>query len=74
MKDGGYDMAPKHMARGLGRGNYFGFVCTPRHATYHNAKREGAFTVTYPRPTQVLQASFSATSREGGAESRSSTR
>ena len=35
--DGTYDLAPKHMVTPLGWGNYFGFVCTPRHATYANA-------------------------------------
>lgn len=61
----GYDLAPKHLAFPLGWENYFGFVCTPRHATYRNARREGAFTVTYPRPTQVVMASLAASGREG---------
>ena len=64
-RTGGYDLAPKHMAMPVGWRNYFGFVCTPRHATYHNARREGVFTVSYPRPTQVLLASLAATPREG---------
>ena len=38
---------------------------TPRHATYHNVRREGAFTVSYPRPTQVVLASLAASPREG---------
>ena len=50
-RDGGYDLAPKHIAFPMGWENYFGFVCTPRHGTYHNARREGVFTVTYPRPS-----------------------
>jgi flavin reductase (DIM6/NTAB) family NADH-FMN oxidoreductase RutF len=62
---GDYDLAPKHMAMPVGWGNYFGFVCTPRHRTYHNARREGAFTVSYPRPTQVVFASLAASPREG---------
>ena len=62
---GGYDLAPKHMAFPMGWENYFGFVCTPHHNTYHNARREGAFTVSYPRPTQVLLASLAASPREG---------
>jgi flavin reductase (DIM6/NTAB) family NADH-FMN oxidoreductase RutF len=61
---GGYDLAPKHMAIPMGWENYFGFVCTPRHRTYHNARREGAFTVSYPRPTQVVLASLAASPRE----------
>ena len=55
-RDGGYDLAPKHMAFPMRWENYFGFVCTPRHATYHNVRREGAFTVSYPRPTQIVLA------------------
>lgn len=63
-RGGGYDLAPKHMAFPMGWENYFAFVCTPRHATYHNARREGAFTVSYPRPTQVVLASLAASRRE----------
>ena len=63
--DGGYDLAPEHMAFPMGWENYFGFVCTPRHTTYHNARREGVFTVSYPRPTQVVLASLAASPREG---------
>ena len=65
-ESGEYDFAPKHMAMPMGWENYFGFVCTPRHGTYHNARREGAFTISYPRPTQVLLASLAAAPREGG--------
>ncbi|HMB08128.1 MAG TPA: flavin reductase [Isosphaeraceae bacterium] len=61
--DGTYDLAPKHMAMPLGWQNYFGFVCAPSHGTYRNLAREGAFTVTYPRPTQVLLASLAAAPR-----------
>lgn len=61
--DGRYDLAPKHMAMPMGWGNRFGFVCTPRHRTYGNAQREGAFTVTYPRPSQVVLASLTASPR-----------
>lgn len=60
-----YDLAPKHLAMPLGWSNYFGFVCTPRHKTYHNAKREGGFTVSYPRPDQVVMASLAASPRCG---------
>ena len=52
------------MAFPMGWENYFGFVCTPRHSTYHNIRREGAFTVSYPRPTQVVLASLAASPRE----------
>lgn len=64
-KGGRYDLAPKHAAFPLGWESYFGFVCTPRHTTYHNARREGVFTVSYPRPTQVVLASLAAAPREG---------
>ncbi|HSK98710.1 MAG TPA: flavin reductase [Rubrobacteraceae bacterium] len=63
-RGGAYDLAPKHMAFPMGWENYFAFVCTPRHATYHNARREGVFTVSYPRPTQVVLASLAASRRE----------
>lgn len=59
-EDGDFDLAPKHMAVPLGWDNYFGFVCTPRHRTYHNAVREEAFTVSLVHPDQVVEASFSA--------------
>ena len=57
------DFAPKHLAIPMSWDNYFGFVCTPRHATYQNVERTGAFTVTYPRPSQVLYASLAASPR-----------
>ena len=62
-EDGGYDLAPKHMAMPMGWDNHFGFVCTPRHNTYHNALREGVFTVSFPRPSQVVVASLTASPR-----------
>ncbi len=62
-EDGSFDLAPKHMAMPMGWENRFGFVCTPRHATYRNAIREGAFTVSFPRPSQVLFASLAAAPR-----------
>jgi flavin reductase (DIM6/NTAB) family NADH-FMN oxidoreductase RutF len=58
-----YDLAPKHMVTPLGQENYFGFVCTPAHATYHNAKREGTFSVSFVTPDQVVLASLMATPR-----------
>jgi len=68
--DGSFDLAPKHMVTPLGWGNYFGFVCTPTHRTYHNIQREGAFTVTYVRPTQVVLASLAASPRTDGPSSK----
>ena len=62
--DGSYDLAPKHMAMPLGWGDRYGFVCTPRHRTYRNIERTGAFTVSFPRYLQTVQASLAATSRE----------
>lgn len=62
--DGTFDLAPKHMVTPLSWKDHFGFVCTPAHATYQNIKREGYFTVSYPRPTQMLVASLTATPRE----------
>jgi flavin reductase (DIM6/NTAB) family NADH-FMN oxidoreductase RutF len=62
-EDGSVDLAPKHLVTPLGWENYFGFVCTPRHATYRNAIRENAFTVSYPRPEQLIHASLAAAPR-----------
>jgi flavin reductase (DIM6/NTAB) family NADH-FMN oxidoreductase RutF len=62
---GAIDLAPKHMATPLGWQNYFGFVCTPRHRTYQNISREGVFTVSFPRPSQVVLTSLSAAPRDG---------
>lgn len=50
-EDGSWDLAPKHMAMPMGWGARCGFICTTRHATYRNAVREGAFTVSYPKPS-----------------------
>lgn len=60
----GHDLAPKHMAMPLGWANYFCFVCSPEHATQANAERTGAFTVSFPRPGQVVEASLAAAPRE----------
>jgi flavin reductase (DIM6/NTAB) family NADH-FMN oxidoreductase RutF len=62
-KDDSANFAPKHMVFPLGWKNYFGFVCTPDHATYQNIKRTGEFTVTYPRPDQVVLTSITASPR-----------
>jgi flavin reductase (DIM6/NTAB) family NADH-FMN oxidoreductase RutF len=61
--DGSHDLAPKHMAMPLGWENRYGFVCTPRHATYANAVATGEFTVSFPRPEMVVTAGLAATSR-----------
>lgn len=64
----GFDLAPKHMAFPLGWENWFGFVCTPSHGTYHNARRSGAFTVSYPRPEQLVVTSLTAQQRDESGE------
>jgi flavin reductase (DIM6/NTAB) family NADH-FMN oxidoreductase RutF len=61
--DGQIDLAPKHMVTPMSWENYFGFVCTPRHGTYKNIERTGVFTVTYPRPSQILYTSLAASPR-----------
>jgi flavin reductase (DIM6/NTAB) family NADH-FMN oxidoreductase RutF len=57
------NLAPKHLAMPLGWENYYCFVCSSRHTTYHNIRRTGAFTVNYPRPSEVLVASLAAAPR-----------
>ncbi len=61
--DGALDLAPKHMVTPMGWQNYFGFVCTPRHNTCSNIERTGEFTVSYPKPSQVLITSLAASPR-----------
>ena len=63
-QDGSLDLAPKHMVTPMGWQNYFGFVCTPRHATCANIERSGVFTVSYPKPSQVLITSLAASPRQ----------
>ena len=64
--DGSIDMAPKHMVTPMGWQNYFGFVCAPSHSTCSNIERTGEFTVSYPKPTQVLHTSLAASPRVEG--------
>jgi flavin reductase (DIM6/NTAB) family NADH-FMN oxidoreductase RutF len=61
--DGTHDLAPKHLAIPMSWQDHYGFVCTPSHATYVNARREGCFTVSFPRPDQILLASLAAAPR-----------
>jgi flavin reductase (DIM6/NTAB) family NADH-FMN oxidoreductase RutF len=63
-EDGSHDLAPKHMAMPLGWGEHYCFACSPRHATQRNAERTGAFTVSYPRPEQVVASSLTASPRD----------
>jgi flavin reductase (DIM6/NTAB) family NADH-FMN oxidoreductase RutF len=62
-EDGRYNLAPKHLAMPLGWANHYCFVCSPRHTTYYNIRRHGAFTVSFPRPSEVLLASLAAAPR-----------
>jgi flavin reductase (DIM6/NTAB) family NADH-FMN oxidoreductase RutF len=59
----GFDLAPKHMVTPIGFSNFFAFVCTPRHRTYHNIKKEGKFSVSYVKPDQILLSSIAAMPR-----------
>lgn len=65
-EDGSLDLAPKHMASPMGWQNYFGFVCSAQHHTHGNIQRNGVFTVSYPKPSQVLYASLAASPRFAG--------
>ena len=64
----GWDFAPKHMAMPLGWEGFYCFVCTPQHATYRNVKAHPQFTVSFPRPEQIVEASFAAGGRFEGDE------
>ena len=72
-EDGSENLAPKHMAIPLGWSDYFGFVCTPDHGTYRNVEQTEAFTVSYPRPESVLDASLAAAPRDIEGEKPSLT-
>ncbi len=61
--NGEYDFAPKHMVTPLGWDNYFGFVCTPEHATYQNIVRDEVFTVTFPTEAAIVSTSLAASPR-----------
>lgn len=62
--DGSPDFAPKHMAGPIAWENLFGFACAPNHATYRNLMRTETFTVSYPRPDQIVLVSMAAAPRE----------
>lgn len=61
-----YDMAPKHMVTPLGFDNFFGFVCTPDHSTYHNVIKEKGFTVSFPKPDGITATALTASPRSKG--------
>lgn len=67
-EDGSANLAPKHLATPMSWTDYFGFICTPRHKTYQNAVRTGAYTVSFPRPSQVVLTSLTASPREDAPE------
>jgi len=60
--DGDFDLAPKHKVVQL-TPQHFGFVCRETHATYRNALREQAFTVSWPGPKHIVMTSAAATPR-----------
>ncbi|PTN11813.1 flavin reductase family protein [Nitrosomonas aestuarii] len=61
--EGSYDLAPKHMAMPVSWNNHFGFVCAPHHRTYQNIRDRHEFTVSYPRPSQIVLTSLAADPR-----------
>ncbi|MGR9101383.1 MAG: flavin reductase family protein, partial [Gammaproteobacteria bacterium] len=61
--DGGYDLAPKHMAMPVSWKNHYGFVCAPHHRTYQNIRLHKEYTVSYPRPSQIVLTSLAADPR-----------
>lgn len=61
--EGSYDLAPKHMAMPVSWNNHFGFVCAPHHRTYQNIRDGHEFTVSYPRPSQIVITSLAADPR-----------
>ncbi len=63
-----HDLAPKHMAMPLGWSNFFCFACSPRHATQTNAQRTGEFTVSFPRPEQIVATSLAAGPRDDAGD------
>lgn len=60
-----FNLAPKHMATPVGWDNYFAFVCTPKHSTYRNVTKTGFFSVSFPKPSQVVLTSITAAPRCG---------
>jgi len=58
-----YDLAPKHMATPIGFSDFFAFICTPNHSTYHNLNKTGEFSISFPFPDQVVLTSLCASPR-----------
>jgi flavin reductase (DIM6/NTAB) family NADH-FMN oxidoreductase RutF len=63
----GFDIAPKHMAMPLGWENFYGFVCSHRHATYRNALEHGSFTASFPDEELIVETGLAASGRLGDA-------
>ena len=63
--DGGHDLAPKHMATPIGWENYYGFVCTPRHHTYSNIRREASAAAALAAIQVLNTTSFRVSARRG---------
>ncbi|MGR8933469.1 MAG: flavin reductase family protein [Gammaproteobacteria bacterium] len=61
--DGSYDLAPKHMAMPMSWENHYGFICARHHRTYQNIMARKQFTVSYPRPSQIVITSLAADPR-----------
>ena len=61
--DGSYDIAPKHLAIPMSWQNHYGFVCAPHHSTYKNIIEQGEFTVSFPKPKQIVITSLAADPR-----------
>lgn len=61
--DGSLNLAPKHMCTPIGD-EQFGFVCTSEHRTAKNIRRLDEFTVSYPRPEEIVSISLSAEPRD----------
>ena len=62
-EDGRHNVAPKHLAMPIGWSNFFGFVCSPSHATYRNLQSHPEFTVSFPGMDRLLHASLAAGGR-----------
>lgn len=58
-----HDVAPKHLAMPIGWENFFGFVCSPSHATYRNLEAHPEFTVSFPGLDRLVQSSMAAGAR-----------
>lgn len=59
----GHNVAPKHLAMPIGWENFFGFVCSPSHATYRNLQEHPEFTVSFPGLDRLVAASMAAGAR-----------